>query len=148
MKITRSAEKINLNQIMDIPVDVHKDTLCFFFEVGGNEYSDTCTNRTTVIEKRLKRYHEIAVENGRKNLRVICEPTGQYHNKLMRTARRLGFLTNFVNAEAVSKFRIVETNDNNKTDQKDPRVIEKWPREFEQAYKWTICYLLMAPRGL
>jgi predicted ATP-dependent endonuclease of OLD family len=26
--------------------------------------------------------------------------------------------------------------------------LEKWPREFEQAYKWTICYLLMAPRGL
>jgi len=41
----------------------------------------------------------------------------------MRSARRLGFFTNLVNAEAVAKFRIVESNDNNKTDQKDPRVI-------------------------
>lgn len=123
MKITRVAEKINLNQVMDIPVDVHKDTLCFFFEVGGKEYYDTCANRTVVLEKKLQQYHDIAVAHGRQSLRVICEPTGQYHNKLMRSARRLGFFTNLVNAEAVAKFRIVESNDNNKTDQKDPRVI-------------------------
>ena len=54
---------------------------------------------------------------------MICEPTGQYQNKLMRTARRLGFLTNYVNAESVAKFRVVESNDSNKTDKKDPRVI-------------------------
>lgn len=123
MKITRVAEKINLNQVMDVPTDVHKDTLCFFFEIGGKEYYDTCPNRTVTIEKKLKQYQGIALENGRKNLRVICEPTGQYHNKLMRASRRLGFFTNFVNTEAVAKFRVVETNDNNKTDQKDPRVI-------------------------
>jgi transposase len=123
MKITRTAQKINLNNIVDIPVDVHKDTLCFFFEIDGKEFADTCSNRTAVIEKRLLSYHKIAVEHGRKSLRVICEPTGQYQNKLMRTARRLGFLTNYVNAESVAKFRVVESNDSNKTDQKDPRVI-------------------------
>lgn len=123
MKITTKAEKINLNQVMDLPTDVHKETLCFFFEIGGKDYYDTSHNRTVVIEKKLKQYHAIALENGRKNLREICEPTGQYHNKLMRTARRLGFFTCFVNTEAVAKFRVIETNDNNKTDQKDPRVI-------------------------
>ncbi len=41
----------------------------------------------------------------------------------MRTARRLGFLTCYVNAESVAKFRVIESNDYNKTDQKDPRVI-------------------------
>ena len=123
MKITRTAQKINLNNIVDVSVDVHKDTLCFFFEIDGKEFSDTCRNRTTVIAKRLLSYHDIAKEHGRKGLRVICEPTGQYQNKLMRTARRLGFLTNYVNAESVAKFRVVETNDSNKTDQKDPRVI-------------------------
>jgi len=78
MKITRVAEKINLNQVMDIPVDVHKDTLCFFFEIGGKEYYDTCANRTVVLDKKLKQYHDIAVAHGRQSLRVICEPTGQY----------------------------------------------------------------------
>lgn len=123
MKITRTAQKINLNNIVDISVDVHKSTLCFFFEIDGKEFSDTCQNRTVILEKRLLDYHKIAVEHGKKNLRIICEPTGQYQNSLFRTARRLGFLTCYVNAEAVSKFRVVETNDSNKTDKKDPRVI-------------------------
>ncbi|MEK7762602.1 MAG: transposase [Nitrospirota bacterium] len=123
MKITQTAEKIKLNLAMDISVDVHKDVLNFFFETKGREYADECQNRTSVIEKKLKAYHEIAVEHGIKTLRIICEPTGEYQNKLFRTARRMGFLTCFVNAESVAKFRVVETNDNGKTDTKDPRVI-------------------------
>ncbi len=123
MKIKRTAQKINLNNIVDIAVDVHKDTLCFFFEIAGDEFSDTCGNRSTTIEKKILAYHKIALEHGKKNLRIICEPTGQYQNKLMRTARRLSFFSNYVNAESVAKFRIVESNDSNKTDQKDPRVI-------------------------
>lgn len=35
----------------------------------------------------------------------------------------MGFLTCFVNAESVVKFRVIETNDTGKTDTKDPRVI-------------------------
>lgn len=123
MKITRRAEKINLNNVVDVPTDVHKDTLYFFFEIMGHEYSDTCHNRSSVIEKKLREYHAIVKEHGMKTLRILCEPTGQYQNKLFRTARRLGFLTCYVNAESVAKFRFVETNDANKTDTKDPRVI-------------------------
>ena len=55
MKITRIAEKINLNQVMDISVDVHKDTLNFFFTFNGNEYTDLCSNRTDVIQRRIIR---------------------------------------------------------------------------------------------
>jgi len=123
MRITRRAEKINLNHVVDISVDVHKETLYFFFEIGGHEYSDECSNRTSTIEKKLQQYRKIALEHGMKSLRIICEPTGQYQNKLFRTARRLGFLTCYVNAESVAKFRMVESNDMNKTDTKDPRVI-------------------------
>lgn len=123
MKITRTASKINLNKIVDVSVDVHKDTLCFFFEIDGKEFSDTCNNRTTVIDKKLRDYQQIAADHGRTSLRIICEPTGQYQNCLFRTARRLGLLTCYVNAEAVAKFRVVESNDTNKTDKKDPRVI-------------------------
>jgi hypothetical protein len=35
MKISQTAQKIKLNQVMDISVDVHKDILNFFFEAGG-----------------------------------------------------------------------------------------------------------------
>jgi len=123
MKITRRADKINPNYIVDVSVDVHKETLYFFFVLCGREYSDTCPNRTAALEKRLRHYHAIVSEQGQKSLRILCEPTGQYQNKLMRTARRLGFLTSYVNAESVAKFRQIESNDMNKTDTKDPRVI-------------------------
>jgi transposase len=123
MKITQTAQKIKVNLAMDVSVDVHKDTLNFFFETEGKEYVDECKNRTTVIQKKLKEYHEVALDQGMKTLRIICEPTGEYQNKLFRTARKMGFLTCYVNAESVAKFRVVETNDNGKTDTKDPRVI-------------------------
>jgi len=123
MKITQTAQKIKVNFAMDVSVDVHKDTLNFFFETNGKEYVDECSNRTTVIQKKLKQYHEVAIDHGMTTLRIICEPTGEYQNKLFRTARKMGFLTCYVNAESVAKFRVVETNDNGKTDTKDPRVI-------------------------
>jgi transposase len=117
------AEKINLQKVMDVSVDVHKDTLNFFFEAGGKEYTDECDNRTTTIVKRLESYHKIALEHGYQSLRIICEPTGHYENKLLRAARSKGFFTSYVNAESVAKFRVIETNDTGKTDTKDPRVI-------------------------
>jgi transposase len=123
MKISHKAHKINLNNLVDISTDVHKDELCFFFEIDGKEFSDSCRNSTRTIKKKLLDYREIAKEHGKANLRIICEPTGEYHNKLMRTARRLDCFTNLVSGEAVAKFRVIETNDYNKTDQKDPRVI-------------------------
>ena len=123
MKVTRIAEKINLNKVMDISVDVHKDALNFFFASNGKEYTDICSNRTDVIQRRIIKYKNIAKEHGISNLRIICEPTGQYQNSLLRTARRNSCLTCYVNAESVKKFRVVETNDTGKTDIKDPRVI-------------------------
>jgi len=123
MRITQTAEKINLQKVMDVSVDVHKDTLNFFFEAGGKEYTDECANRTTAIVKRLESYHKIARGHGYQSLRTICEPTGHHENKLLRIARSKGFFTSYVNAESVAKFRVIETNDTGKTDTKDPRVI-------------------------
>lgn len=123
MKVTSIHKKIDHRDIVDLSVDVHKDILYFFFEIGGKSFSDTCRNRTSILEKRLLNYADIVGQHGGKGLRVICEPTGQYQNKLMRTARRLGFYTSYVNGESVTKFRMVEGNDDNKTDTKDPRVI-------------------------
>ena len=71
MKITRIAEKINLNQVMDISVDVHKDTLNFFFASDGKEYTDLCSNRTDVIQRRIIKYKKIAEEHGMSSLRIV-----------------------------------------------------------------------------
>jgi transposase len=123
MRITQNLREIKLNQVLDVSVDVHKETLNFFFSLEGKEYRDECPNRTKSIEKRLSNYFAIAQEQGIARLRLICEPTGDYQNKLLRTARRQGHLTCLGNAESVYKFRVVETNDTGKTDTKDPKVI-------------------------
>jgi transposase len=123
MKVTTRKEEIKAEEAMDVSVDVHKEKLNVFFEAGGEEHEDEFSNVTPRIERKLKDYQQIAVANGYKKLRVICEPTGQYQNKLLRTARRLGHHTVYVNAESVAKFRVVETNDSGKTDKKDPRVL-------------------------
>jgi transposase len=123
MRITQNIREIKSNQVLDVSVDVHKEILNFFFSLNGKEYRDECSNRTRNIEKRLQNYHCIAGEQGFSRLRLICEPTGLYQNKLLRTARRQGHLTCLVSTESVSKFRVIETNDANKTDIKDPRVI-------------------------
>ena len=123
MKISQTAQKINRNDVMDVSVDVHKDMLNFFFVAGTKEYADECLNRSTVIAGRLEAYRQVAAAQGMTTLRIICEPTGEYHNKLFRTARKMGFLTCFVNAESVARFRVIETNDTGKTDIKDPKVI-------------------------
>jgi len=123
MRITQKLHEIKLNQVLDVSVDVHKETLNFFFSLDGKEYRDECPNHTRSIEKRLSKYHDIAREQGIARLRLICEPTGDYQNKLLRTARRQGHLTCLVNAESVCNFRVIESNDTNKTDTKDPKVI-------------------------
>ena len=89
----------------------------------GQSHDDELPNTTRQIEKKLREYARMAKEHGLETLRVICEPFGGYQSKLLRTARRLGPLTAYVNGEAVAKFRVVETNDNGKTDLKDPHII-------------------------
>jgi transposase len=150
MKISQVTKRVNANEVMDVSVDVHKDTLNFFFEAGNKEYVDECQNRSTVIEGRLGFCREIAAVNGMKTLRIICEPTGEYHKKLFRTARRMGFDTCFVNAEAVAKFRVIETNDTGKTDTKDPRVIRTLGRLNKVVVDRTISedYMVLRKLGM
>ena len=128
MRITQTLHEIKSNQVLDVSVDVHKEILNFFFSLAGKEYRDECPNHTRSIEKRLEKYHDIAQEQGMARLRLICEPTGEYQNKLLRTARRHGHLTCLVNAESVYNFRVIESNDTNKTDTKDPKVIASFGR--------------------
>jgi transposase len=62
------------------------------------------------------------------NARVVVEPTGIYHELLFRVARRHGFETTFVSAEAASKLRFVIFGDYGKTDRRDPIAIAELAR--------------------
>jgi hypothetical protein len=122
MKISQVEQKCNKKGVIDVSVDVHKYVLNFSFEAGDREYSDECANSAATVKARLHGYHRIATAQGMDRVRIICEPTGEYHTMLLRIARTMGFLTCFVNTESV-RFRMIETNDTGKTDIKDTRVI-------------------------
>lgn len=127
MKVTHSLDPINPAAVLNVGVDVSKDKLNVHFELRQGRavtaYDDEFGNRTSTIEHKLDGIAQLAMEHGYTQTRVICEPTSGYETKLLKTARRQGLLTNYVNGEAVAKFRVVETNDSGKTDLKDPCTI-------------------------
>jgi len=122
MRIARSTPEIK-SQYVDVCVDVSKSKLDAYCEIEETAYENQFSNAVQQIESALRKFDTLAKEAGKEGLRVICEPTGGYEQKLLRTARRVGHLTAFVNAEAVCKFRVVESNDSGKSDTKDPRIM-------------------------
>ena len=128
MKSTKLPPVAQLDSVLDICVDVSKSKLNVYFEVGDEAVDDEWANTTRQIEAKLRQCQHLAEEHGLRGLRVICEPSGGYQDKLLRTTRRLGHLTAYVNGESVAKFRVVETNDDGKTDLKDPHIIKTLAR--------------------
>lgn len=105
--------------------DVSKASLNLFtrFERADRIYciEDEIPNSTNGIEYLLTRLSGIAREAHLKHLRVLCEPTGGYEQKLLRTAERLGHRTALISSEHVAGLKTVESNDTGTTDLKDPR---------------------------
>jgi transposase len=108
--------------------DVHRDSISFYSRIGEDELEEAFPNKTWRIERELRRFKKKATTAGMKDILLVAEPTGPYHNKLMRTAKRVGLKTAWVSTEFVSKMRVIESNDTGKTDEKDPRVIHTLAR--------------------
>ena len=123
MKIQTIHSKIIPDNKLVVAFDVGKDKLDAYCEYGQHYFQDTFANNTLKIEQKLITFSGIAESTGYDGLRIVAEPTGIYHLKLFRSARRLGHQTALVNPESVHKFKVVESNDSGKTDHKDPRVI-------------------------
>ena len=123
MKIKTINSKIIPDNKLVVAFDVGKDKLDAYCEYGQHCFQDSFANNTLKIEQKLITFSGIAESSGYDGLQIVAEPTGVYHLKLFRTARRLGYQTALVNPESVHKFKVVESNDSGKTDIKDPRVI-------------------------
>ena len=123
MKIQTIHSKIAFDHKLVVAFDVGKDKLDAYCEYHQHCLQDSFPNHTLKIEQKLLAFSAIAESTGYDGLRIVAEPTGVYHLKLFRTARRLGHQTALVNPESVYKFKVVESNDSGKTDDKDPRVI-------------------------
>ncbi|MCH8013129.1 MAG: transposase [Candidatus Marinimicrobia bacterium] len=123
IKITQKTGNIQHLRRLVLAFDVSKDKLDCYGEYGSRTVEDSFANRTEVIEQKLFTLSGLAQSAGFEGLHILAEPTGIYHRKLLRTARRLGHTTALVNVESVSKLKVVESNDTGKTDEKDSRVI-------------------------
>jgi transposase len=126
MKILSKRAKINEENLLVLSFDVSQKKLDCYGEYGKdivNSIEDTFNNSTRKIENKLKEYDQVAKSVGLKGLHILCEPTGGYERKLLRTARRKGYTTAIVNTESVCKLKVVESNDSGKTDTKDPRIM-------------------------
>ena len=123
MKIQTIHSKTISDNKLVVAFDVGKDKLDVYCEYGQHCFQDSFANHTSKIEQKLVAFSGIAELSGYEGLRIVAEPTGIYHFKLFRTARRLGHQTALVNPESVHKFKVVESNDSGKSDHKDPRVI-------------------------
>lgn len=132
MNVKPVKPKVNASNLLPICVDVSKDSLSVYgeFEDRGQRLAleDRVPNRLNPIECALDRYRDLAVDKGYEGLLVVCEPTGGYERKLLREAHAKGHRTAFVSGEAVSKAKVIESNDTEKSDEKDPCIIHTLTR--------------------
>lgn len=127
MKISAQHRRVNPQRELLACFDVSRQCLNLFtrFERADRTYciEDEIPNSTNAIEHILTRLSDVAAEADLEHLRVLCEPTGGYEQKLLRTATRLGYQTALISSEHVAGLKQVESNDTGKTDLKDPRVM-------------------------
>ena len=122
----RTSEPTGPSECVNICCDVGMDQihlLCPSFKGGPLSRTLVIANRTEPIRNALEEIRENARTADASRLRIVVEPTGIYHQLLMRMARELGYRTALVNAEHVVKMRTVVFGDNGKTDRRDPRAI-------------------------
>lgn len=133
MKSTFRIEPVNPAKELLLAVDVSKDSLSYRAELpvqaAGQKQrvvervSGSIRNRSRQITRLFAVMRARAQQGGYEQLRVLCEPTGGYEQKLLRLARQQGCLTSYVSGESVHKAKVIDHNDTGKSDQLDPGVI-------------------------
>jgi transposase len=128
MKMYLKTEKVNKKEKLLVAFDISKDKLDFHTEHTDLQgkiicWEDSFANQSDTIISKLGEISRYSMERGYKGLHVVCETTGGYEMKLLRLARQQGHGTSYVSGESVSKYKMVESNDTGKTDEKDPRVM-------------------------
>lgn len=127
MKATMKTGKINREKELILACDVGKAKITCHAEYegkwAGHVLEGGFMNRGREIQKNLESIAREARSRGYERLCVICESSGGFEKRLLRTARVLRNASWYVSGESVSKMKSVESNDNEKSDEKDPRVI-------------------------
>lgn len=128
MKFSSKINQIKEENLLPVAFDVSMDKLNCYSQWGDkviHSFEDEFPNRINIIEHKLDTFFLIAKQKNFQGLHIICEPTGGYEQKLMQTALKRMHKVSYVNGESVNKFQVVENNENDKNDVKDPKVIFK-----------------------
>jgi len=127
MKTNLKTKKINLEKALLFGCDIGKSEIDAYFRNETDSlfiaHSDRFRNTNSLILSKLQEYERIAVSKGYERICILCEPSGGYEKRLMRAARWRGNLAFYVSSEATAAMRTVESNDSEKSDEKDPRII-------------------------
>ena len=129
---TTSLRRIHDANLCILSADVSMDTINLVAPTLGGVGVRTeweIRNRTHDIRSLLDQLIARARAAGFRQLRVVAESTGIYHELLFHIARSLGCETNLVNPEHVVKMRSVVFGDDGKTDERDPLAIDAVARE-------------------
>jgi transposase len=112
----------DLNICCDVGMDeIH--IVCPALDDAAFGEASTIPNRSDAIRRELERIRDRAGNTRAGRLRVVAEPTGIYHQLLLRIARSIGLRTALVNAEHVVKMRTVVFGDDGKSDARDPHAM-------------------------
>jgi len=126
IKIIENLDQLN-NKALDVAFDVSGEKLdysCYCNTERGRELWEECfSNRVKPIKAELQELDTLARKHGYNGIRVMCESTGVYHRRLLKVAASMGCQTALVSGEAVNKAQIVQNNDLNKNDIKDPKTM-------------------------
>lgn len=128
MNLSSTASLPQRQNFLDVAFDVSKDSLSYLYDLPGAEagtdrHRGQVVYRTPVVLAELAMLQQMAVTHGFGGVRLVCEPTSGYEQRLLRLARQSGCRTALVNGESVYRLQVLESNDYNKTDLKDPGTI-------------------------
>lgn len=101
-------------------VDVSKASLSWYHEEAPRPGAGTLDYTNEAVLGWLQATRRAA---GPRPVRIVCESTSGYHQRLLRLARAAGCATALVSGEQVKQMQIVENNDTGKSDWKDPRTM-------------------------
>ena len=126
MKVTQKIKKVKENYLLAC-YDVSQSSVHFYSEYKtGNDFygiEEEVKNNPRAVKNHFLELDAICKCLKLKGIHVFFESSGGYENILKRMAQQRNYKISYVSGEATKKARIIESNDDSKSDDKDKRII-------------------------
>ena len=127
MKITQKVKKVNIEEHLLACYDVSQLEVHLYseYEVLGRIYGvdDKIENNPRAITNHFLDLEELRKRLNLRGVHVFFESSGGYENILKTIAAKRNYKSSYVSGEATRKARVIESNDDSKSDDKDKRII-------------------------